>query len=111
MNVWHGQKKGNGSTFRRVKGGDGALWRARLQMRLIHFDLRAIAHGVVRRVDGSLLCQLGPDRVNMQSALCRPCMVCCPVSPHLSAGLFTRATPVKLDADEVLFLAGDAGEG
>jgi len=30
---------------------------------------------------------------------------------HLSAGLFTRATPVKLDADEVLFLAGDAGDG
>ena len=30
---------------------------------------------------------------------------------HLSANLFTRATPVKLSADEVLFLAGDAGDG
>jgi CRP/FNR family transcriptional regulator, cyclic AMP receptor protein len=30
---------------------------------------------------------------------------------HLSANLFTSATPVTLDADEVLFLAGDAGDG
>ncbi len=30
---------------------------------------------------------------------------------HLAAGLFTSATPVKLNADEVLFLAGDAGDG
>lgn len=30
---------------------------------------------------------------------------------HLSASLFASATPVKLDADEVLFLAGDAGDG
>ena len=30
---------------------------------------------------------------------------------HLSANLFTSATPVKLSADEVLFLAGDAGDG
>ena len=30
---------------------------------------------------------------------------------HLSASLFTSATPAKLNADEVLFLAGDAGDG
>jgi CRP/FNR family transcriptional regulator, cyclic AMP receptor protein len=30
---------------------------------------------------------------------------------HLAADLFTSATPVKLDGDEVLFLAGDAGDG
>jgi CRP-like cAMP-binding protein len=30
---------------------------------------------------------------------------------HLSASLFTSATPVKLGGDEVLFLAGDAGDG
>lgn len=30
---------------------------------------------------------------------------------HLSADLFTAATPVKIDADAVLFLAGDAGDG
>ncbi len=30
---------------------------------------------------------------------------------HLSASLFTSATPVQLAADEVLFLAGDAGDG
>jgi CRP/FNR family cyclic AMP-dependent transcriptional regulator len=30
---------------------------------------------------------------------------------HLSANLFTSATPVKLNADEVLFLSGDAGDG
>jgi len=30
---------------------------------------------------------------------------------HLSAALFTSATPVRLRADEVLFLAGDAGDG
>jgi CRP/FNR family transcriptional regulator, cyclic AMP receptor protein len=30
---------------------------------------------------------------------------------HLSANLFTRATPVGLNADEVLFLAGDSGDG
>ncbi|HEX4041952.1 MAG TPA: cyclic nucleotide-binding domain-containing protein, partial [Xanthobacteraceae bacterium] len=30
---------------------------------------------------------------------------------HLLANLFTSATPVKLDADEVLFLAGDSGDG
>jgi len=30
---------------------------------------------------------------------------------HLSANLFTSATPVKLRADAVLFLAGDAGDG
>ena len=30
---------------------------------------------------------------------------------HLSANLFTSATPVKLGADEVLCLAGDAGDG
>jgi CRP/FNR family transcriptional regulator, cyclic AMP receptor protein len=30
---------------------------------------------------------------------------------HLSASLFTSATPVKLGAEEVLFLAGDAGDG
>ena len=30
---------------------------------------------------------------------------------HLSADLFTSATPVRLDADEVLFLAGDSGDG
>src|ERR1700677_3882431 len=30
---------------------------------------------------------------------------------HLSANLFTSATPVKLRADEVLFLSGDAGDG
>jgi CRP/FNR family transcriptional regulator, cyclic AMP receptor protein len=30
---------------------------------------------------------------------------------HLSASLFTSATPVKLNADEVLFLAGDSGDG
>jgi CRP/FNR family cyclic AMP-dependent transcriptional regulator len=30
---------------------------------------------------------------------------------HLSANLFTSATPVSLNADQVLFLAGDAGDG
>ncbi len=30
---------------------------------------------------------------------------------HLSANLFTAATPVKLCNDETLFLAGDAGDG
>ncbi len=30
---------------------------------------------------------------------------------HLSADLFTAATPVELDTDEVLFVAGDAGDG
>jgi len=30
---------------------------------------------------------------------------------HLSANLFNSATPVQLSADEVLFLAGDAGDG
>jgi CRP-like cAMP-binding protein len=30
---------------------------------------------------------------------------------HLLANLFVSATPVKLDADEVLFLAGDSGDG
>src|ERR1700758_3337116 len=30
---------------------------------------------------------------------------------HLSASLFVSATPVKLGADEVLFLAGDSGDG
>ncbi|HXW42081.1 MAG TPA: Crp/Fnr family transcriptional regulator [Xanthobacteraceae bacterium] len=30
---------------------------------------------------------------------------------HLSADLFSNATPAKLRADEVLFLAGDAGDG
>lgn len=30
---------------------------------------------------------------------------------HLSASLFTSATPAKLGAEEVLFLAGDAGDG
>jgi CRP/FNR family transcriptional regulator, cyclic AMP receptor protein len=30
---------------------------------------------------------------------------------HLSAGLFSSAKPVRLNADEVLFLAGDAGDG
>ena len=30
---------------------------------------------------------------------------------HLSADLFTSATPVKLNADAVLFLSGDAGDG
>jgi len=30
---------------------------------------------------------------------------------HLSAGLFDSATPAQLSADEVLFLAGDAGDG
>jgi CRP/FNR family transcriptional regulator, cyclic AMP receptor protein len=30
---------------------------------------------------------------------------------HLSADLFTSATPVKLNADGVLFLSGDAGDG
>ncbi len=30
---------------------------------------------------------------------------------HLSASLFTSAKPVKLNADETLFLAGDAGDG
>jgi CRP/FNR family transcriptional regulator, cyclic AMP receptor protein len=30
---------------------------------------------------------------------------------HLAANLFTAATPAKLSADEVLFLAGDAGDG
>ncbi len=30
---------------------------------------------------------------------------------HLSGSLFTSATTVKLNADEVLFLAGDAGDG
>jgi len=30
---------------------------------------------------------------------------------HLSADLFARATPVRLPADEVLFLAGDIGDG
>jgi CRP/FNR family transcriptional regulator, cyclic AMP receptor protein len=30
---------------------------------------------------------------------------------HLSGSLFTSATPVKLNADAVLFLAGDAGDG
>jgi len=30
---------------------------------------------------------------------------------HLSASLFKAATPVKLAADEVLFMAGDAGDG
>jgi CRP/FNR family transcriptional regulator, cyclic AMP receptor protein len=30
---------------------------------------------------------------------------------HLSADLFTAATPVKINADAVLFLAGDAGDG
>ena len=30
---------------------------------------------------------------------------------HLGANLFTAATPAKFDADEVLFLAGDAGNG
>jgi hypothetical protein len=31
--------------------------------------------------------------------------------PHLTADLFDDATPAKLNADEVLFLAGDAGDG
>jgi CRP/FNR family cyclic AMP-dependent transcriptional regulator len=30
---------------------------------------------------------------------------------HLSASLFTSAKPVKLNTDETLFLAGDAGDG
>jgi CRP/FNR family transcriptional regulator, cyclic AMP receptor protein len=30
---------------------------------------------------------------------------------HLSRGLFTAATPARLAPDEVLFLAGDAGDG
>lgn len=30
---------------------------------------------------------------------------------HLSASLFSSAQPVKLAADEVLFLSGDAGDG
>src|SRR3984893_2149871 len=30
---------------------------------------------------------------------------------HLSANLFTAATPVKLNADAALFMAGDAGDG
>jgi CRP/FNR family transcriptional regulator, cyclic AMP receptor protein len=30
---------------------------------------------------------------------------------HLAANLFTAATPAQLGADEVLFLAGDAGDG
>ncbi|HTP90895.1 MAG TPA: Crp/Fnr family transcriptional regulator [Xanthobacteraceae bacterium] len=30
---------------------------------------------------------------------------------HLSADLFSSATPVRLGADEVLFMAGDAGNG
>jgi CRP/FNR family cyclic AMP-dependent transcriptional regulator len=30
---------------------------------------------------------------------------------HLSASLFKSATPAELNADEVLFLAGDAGDG
>jgi CRP/FNR family transcriptional regulator, cyclic AMP receptor protein len=30
---------------------------------------------------------------------------------HLSANLFAGATPVRLDADQVLFLAGDSGDG
>ncbi len=30
---------------------------------------------------------------------------------HLSGDLFTSATPVKLSPDQVLFLAGDAGDG
>src|SRR6202034_1962869 len=30
---------------------------------------------------------------------------------HLSANLFTAATPVKLAADAALFMAGDAGDG
>jgi len=30
---------------------------------------------------------------------------------HLSASLFSNTTPVRLKADEVLFLAGDAGDG
>ena len=30
---------------------------------------------------------------------------------HLSADLFTNTTPVQLAADEVLFLAGDTGDG
>jgi CRP/FNR family transcriptional regulator, cyclic AMP receptor protein len=30
---------------------------------------------------------------------------------HLLGGLFDNATPVRLKADEVLFLAGDAGDG
>jgi CRP-like cAMP-binding protein len=30
---------------------------------------------------------------------------------HLSASLFSNTTPVQLKADEVLFLAGDAGDG
>ncbi len=30
---------------------------------------------------------------------------------HLSGSLFTSATPAKLGAEEVLFLAGDAGDG
>jgi CRP-like cAMP-binding protein len=31
--------------------------------------------------------------------------------PHLSTDLFGTATPIQLGADEVLFLAGDAGNG
>jgi CRP/FNR family transcriptional regulator, cyclic AMP receptor protein len=30
---------------------------------------------------------------------------------HLAENLFTAATPAKLNADEILFLAGDAGDG
>ena len=30
---------------------------------------------------------------------------------HLSTNLFTAATPVKLNADAALFMAGDAGDG
>ena len=30
---------------------------------------------------------------------------------HLAASLFGNTTPVRLKADEVLFLAGDAGDG
>src|SRR6202161_3995942 len=33
------------------------------------------------------------------------------VPAHLSANLFTAATPVKLAADAALFMAGDAGDG
>src|SRR5436190_8244655 len=33
------------------------------------------------------------------------------VPEHLTAGLFGAATPVRLSADEVLFLAGDPGNG
>ena len=41
----------------------------------------------------------------------RPAGILSGLPPQLSKELFAGAQPVRLDADQVLFLAGDAGDG